>query len=114
VSAAIGYIVAALNLGTGFDPAQSEPIFAAGRADHAEVPLVREGLAAVFSPAFPSGAGGGSGERRDERRCDARFWRGEERGEEKCPPIWHGPKLGGTDEERQRRTGGDTGRGPRP
>ena len=40
VSAAIEHIEAALNLGTGFDPAKSAAIFTAGMAEYAEVALV--------------------------------------------------------------------------
>jgi DNA-binding transcriptional LysR family regulator len=48
VSAAIEQIEAALNLGTGFDPAKSEGIFTAGMAEYAEVALVGH-LAAAFA-----------------------------------------------------------------
>ncbi len=52
VSTAIAHIDAALNPGTGFDPAQSERIFTAGMAEYAEVPLV-ERLAEAFSRTAP-------------------------------------------------------------
>jgi DNA-binding transcriptional LysR family regulator len=52
VTAAIDHIDAALNPGTGFDPAQSERIFTAGMAEYAEVPLV-ERLAEAFSRDAP-------------------------------------------------------------
>jgi DNA-binding transcriptional LysR family regulator len=52
VTAAIDHIDAALNPGTGFDPAQSERIFTAGMAEYAEVPLV-ERLAEVSSRDAP-------------------------------------------------------------
>ena len=52
VSIAIEHIDAALNPGTGFDPAQSERIFTAGMAEYAEVPLV-ERLAGAFSRTAP-------------------------------------------------------------
>jgi DNA-binding transcriptional LysR family regulator len=48
VSAAIGHIEAALNLGVGFDPAKSAGIFTAGMAEYAEVALVGR-LAASFA-----------------------------------------------------------------
>jgi DNA-binding transcriptional LysR family regulator len=47
VAAAIEHIEAALNLGSGFDPAKSERIFTAGMAEYAEVALV-EHLAESF------------------------------------------------------------------
>ena len=52
VTTAIEHIDAALNPGTGFDPAESERIFTAGMAEYAEVPLV-EGLAEAFSRTAP-------------------------------------------------------------
>jgi DNA-binding transcriptional LysR family regulator len=52
VTAAIGYIDAALNPGTVFDPADSERIFTAGMAEYAEVPLV-ERLAEPFGKLAP-------------------------------------------------------------
>jgi DNA-binding transcriptional LysR family regulator len=52
VASAIQHIDAALNPGTGFDPAQSERIFTAGMAEYAEVPIV-ERLAPAFSAAAP-------------------------------------------------------------
>jgi DNA-binding transcriptional LysR family regulator len=48
VAAAIAQIEAALNLGVGFDPAQSEGIFTAGIAEYAEVALVGR-LAEAFA-----------------------------------------------------------------
>jgi len=48
IGAAIERIEAALNLGTGFDPAKSEAIFTAGMAEYAEVALVGR-LAAAFA-----------------------------------------------------------------
>jgi DNA-binding transcriptional LysR family regulator len=53
VSAAIDHIDAALNPGTGFDPAESGRIFTAGMAEYAEVPLV-ERLARAFSRIAPA------------------------------------------------------------
>ncbi len=52
VSAAIGHIEAALNLGIGFDPAKSTGIFTAGMAEYAEVALVGR-LAEAFAREAP-------------------------------------------------------------
>ena len=48
VSAAIGHIEAALNLGVGFDPVKSTAIFTAGMAEYAEVAFVGR-LAKTFA-----------------------------------------------------------------
>ena len=52
VAAAIEHIEAALNLGVGFDPANSAGIFTAGMAEYAEVALVGR-LAAAFAAQAP-------------------------------------------------------------
>ena len=52
MSAAIEHIEAALNLGVGFDPAQSVGTFTAGMAEYAEVALVGR-LAAAFAEQAP-------------------------------------------------------------
>ena len=56
ISAAIEQIEAALNLGTGFDPATSAAIFTAGMGEYAEVALVgrlARGLLPVGRPRRP-------------------------------------------------------------
>ena len=53
IAAAIERIEAALNLGTGFDPARSQAIFTAGMAEYAEVALVGR-LAAAFAGEAPN------------------------------------------------------------
>jgi len=52
VSGAIEQIEAALNLGSGFDPARSTAVFTAGMAEYAEVALVGK-LAAAFAREAP-------------------------------------------------------------